>query len=787
MGSNPPPPVRIPKLKVRNRVDDTTSVPPQLQQQDANPAFLASASTLDSPNAPSTPSNGIYSPTPHRPSQASSIFTLHDSNPPKKKKNGIMNFLTAKEPSTDAFLKYAEQQRRAAALKGPGSASMQNLSRQKLPEYVPKVNSKWDGMPKIAHEPGNDTWKHSTDQDSFLGRISIKTVAVSNQGSSSSGSWSGHSHGPSGTPGSSSSRGSRGSSGRGSSGRTSRQRMEAAQADAFSLSRSPSNSQVANSEDGVDQGPGLTDRFKLDGHDTAPNSARPSVTAEFDDALLSLTQMPSARRTSSNETLRAVAASSAIQQDQALEENNEPPDPSPEVLRPHEPPPLVTDHPPVPKQSLEIDSEKLPTPSKEFTYDTPDDVFSESPHIKVAHSLFDDTSPSTPVARQGSQWPLPAPFADSSPLPEPDLAAPPPPPIPCRSPFRSTTPVATPQSPSLPPTSPERVTSPRSFSRPFEPPQASSSTSSPPQSPLRTGSASPRSFSRPFAASTAPTPAQNQFATPPQSPSLRPPEPASVDSIPSNAIAGPAIRPLHMRSHGFQSPGLLRPPANGGKQLTPILESDAASQLSVPVSMHLADDASERASILSSVQDDEVEWVRGEGGEWEERMKTERLKRESDTLGVHEEAVVQVNGTAVHTTFETADVGTIDETPSLGPFRTPLSAASHNKIERTDSGPVTSDQDATLPINPRAPLPPAPYPSFDPNADANSISDTASIRSQLSLSWKLSPKERLGLGGFIRHDRSGVPWRVPGVEDLEAVPVEDGEMKKRKGWWGFSR
>ena len=69
----------------------------------------------------------------------------------KKKKNGMFGFLTLKEPSTLALEQFAEQQRAAAKAKGtrPSATAAANLTKR-LPDHVPKVNSKWDGLPEEA-------------------------------------------------------------------------------------------------------------------------------------------------------------------------------------------------------------------------------------------------------------------------------------------------------------------------------------------------------------------------------------------------------------------------------------------------------------------------------------------------------------------------------------------------------------------------------------------------------------------------------------------------------------
>ncbi|ORY14982.1 hypothetical protein BCR34DRAFT_598689, partial [Clohesyomyces aquaticus] len=72
--------------------------------------------------------------------------------PKKKKSNAVFGFLTLKEPSQSALEQFAEQQRKQAAEKGakPTPAGLTGISPQKLPPTVPKVNSKWDGVPETV-------------------------------------------------------------------------------------------------------------------------------------------------------------------------------------------------------------------------------------------------------------------------------------------------------------------------------------------------------------------------------------------------------------------------------------------------------------------------------------------------------------------------------------------------------------------------------------------------------------------------------------------------------------
>ena len=66
----------------------------------------------------------------------------------KTKKNKFLSFLSLKEPSQSAFEQLAKQQS-AQTQKGLTSpTSFYGVNHQKLPPTVPKVNSKWDGLPE---------------------------------------------------------------------------------------------------------------------------------------------------------------------------------------------------------------------------------------------------------------------------------------------------------------------------------------------------------------------------------------------------------------------------------------------------------------------------------------------------------------------------------------------------------------------------------------------------------------------------------------------------------------
>lgn len=70
----------------------------------------------------------------------------------------MLGFLTLKEPSTSAWEEFAEAQRKVAAQKGKRSSTLgvPGVSSQKLPDFVPKTNSKWDGLPDSAKGKSSD-------------------------------------------------------------------------------------------------------------------------------------------------------------------------------------------------------------------------------------------------------------------------------------------------------------------------------------------------------------------------------------------------------------------------------------------------------------------------------------------------------------------------------------------------------------------------------------------------------------------------------------------------------
>lgn len=188
-------PPRIPKLSYRNRIPESEIAAANGNRDSQRPAQSAGkdeASTAVNPirntNGPGTffpTSESRQASTIPRRSSISAALVQDETPPPmgdvkKKKHSSLFGFLSLKEPSTSALEDFARQQQKQAAAKGGRATAvgMPGISSQKLPPTVPKVNSKWDGLPS----PVRDKAKSSRNPR----RDSTLTVASSSSRSSSS-------------------------------------------------------------------------------------------------------------------------------------------------------------------------------------------------------------------------------------------------------------------------------------------------------------------------------------------------------------------------------------------------------------------------------------------------------------------------------------------------------------------------------------------------------------------------------------------------------------------------
>ncbi|CAK4033434.1 Hypothetical predicted protein [Lecanosticta acicola] len=179
------PPRRIPKLAVRNRTPETTlqsdTAASASGKETRNEIRIASHRSQQTSSAGIEPTSSVFawkttqSHQRHGKAQEQLSGHRHQS---KRKSAGVLGFFTLKEPSTSALEAYAEHEKRKAAQKGsnPVAIVMPGVSSQKLPEHVPKVNSKWDGLPEAAHRKSADR-KERDDRSKRSSLISLSTTS----------------------------------------------------------------------------------------------------------------------------------------------------------------------------------------------------------------------------------------------------------------------------------------------------------------------------------------------------------------------------------------------------------------------------------------------------------------------------------------------------------------------------------------------------------------------------------------------------------------------------------
>jgi hypothetical protein len=153
------PPARMPKLKYRNPLpSDSDSLTSETSQGNHSTNSQEPPTTPDS-HAPSINSHASFETTSLTSSSLASISSgvssSNDSKSSKKKKKGssVLGSLFVKEPSQVALKQFAEQQRKQNGIAKGTSTPQSRISGnsnyvgQRLPPDVPKVNSRWDGVP----------------------------------------------------------------------------------------------------------------------------------------------------------------------------------------------------------------------------------------------------------------------------------------------------------------------------------------------------------------------------------------------------------------------------------------------------------------------------------------------------------------------------------------------------------------------------------------------------------------------------------------------------------------
>lgn len=148
-------PNRQPKLSYRSKTCDTESI------SSASTGFTGSTVST----TPTSPLHSNFCPSPRSPPSEmslpstskdssfapSSMSSRTSSKIPKKRSNFFSSLFSVKEPSAQALQDYQRQLMK----QGGGrvtAVGMPGVSSAKLPATVPKVNSKWDGVPQTWNE-----------------------------------------------------------------------------------------------------------------------------------------------------------------------------------------------------------------------------------------------------------------------------------------------------------------------------------------------------------------------------------------------------------------------------------------------------------------------------------------------------------------------------------------------------------------------------------------------------------------------------------------------------------
>ncbi len=184
----------IPKLLYRTASSDTTSTHGSVS------TVPTDVSSLSASTAPTSPRHSDYCPSPKSARLPPDALVANGPNspsplppkttPPKKRGGSFLRMFSVKEPSTQAFEDYQKQMLKKGASKNGRVApvGMPGVSSAKLPPTVPKVNSKWDGVPHAIKEREKE--KETALQQSLSGYSRSITSSRSNGTQSTSSSTS---------------------------------------------------------------------------------------------------------------------------------------------------------------------------------------------------------------------------------------------------------------------------------------------------------------------------------------------------------------------------------------------------------------------------------------------------------------------------------------------------------------------------------------------------------------------------------------------------------------------
>ena len=167
-----------------------------IETREAAPLNIAMSGNLNNHSSKSSHDHSSTSAGPD------SVITTASSGPPtslpttspptspaqkkSKTKLGLVGFLTLKEPSTAALEDFVKNERKKSLPDDSPTDQRPQSAYQRLPDFVPKVNSRWDGMPLSASSQGRDSWKKPTSSSSTRPLSSKRSTLGSSSASSQS-------------------------------------------------------------------------------------------------------------------------------------------------------------------------------------------------------------------------------------------------------------------------------------------------------------------------------------------------------------------------------------------------------------------------------------------------------------------------------------------------------------------------------------------------------------------------------------------------------------------------
>lgn len=154
--------VYVPRIPVRNSSTPDALAPGSPESTSTIGTYLtADTAQTVSTNVTTPPPSEVgslpQSPSSYQPSSSSSLRSPRSPAPQTaaaKKKGSLLGFFSVKEPSSAAFAQLETQLKKQGTNQHGrvNPVGMPGVSSSKLPPTVPKVNSKWDGVPEAVRQ-----------------------------------------------------------------------------------------------------------------------------------------------------------------------------------------------------------------------------------------------------------------------------------------------------------------------------------------------------------------------------------------------------------------------------------------------------------------------------------------------------------------------------------------------------------------------------------------------------------------------------------------------------------